>query len=195
MSCKMSYSAMKSTQACGDTLSPLTPKAHSPCMTTTGRAGPTSFRRTLSCSSMIDPKQNAVGPSLKCKLIKHAHGPLTKQPAINVINEESVCISEEVIFTIGDDKKAKHVCKHTMTNHTDDIGLKPSLEYKISPKKATESKHSLPVISVTCEDQPSEQNFICDKHSNVAISVEPPSPSRRAKSVPGVLLTGTTRYF
>ena len=198
MSFKMSYSAMKPIQACGDTLSPLTPKAQSPCMTTTGRARPSRlcFRRTLSCSSMMsDPKQNAGGPSSKCKLNKHAHGPLTKQPAINVISEESINMSEDVTFTIGHDKNVNHVCKHTMTNHTDNVGIKPPLEHKIPPKKTSEPKYSLPVISVTCEEQPSEQNTLCDKHSNVTISVEPPSPSRRAKSVPGVLLTGTCRYI
>ena len=194
----MSYSAMKPIQACGDTLSPLTPKAQSPCMTTTGRARPSRlcFRRTLSCSSMmIDPKQNTGGPSSKYKLNKNAHGSLTKQPAINVISEEPINTSEDVTFTFGDDTTDKHVCKHTITNHTDKVGSKPSLEYKMSPNKSPGSKYSLPVISVTCDDQPSEQNTTCDKHSNIGISVEPPSPSRRAKSVPGVLLTGTCWYF
>ena len=89
----------------------------------------------------------------------------------------------------------KLLCTVPKVNQTDHVASNESVKYKNSPKKSSESNYSLPVISVTCEDQIKEQSTICDKHSDVVISVEPPSPNRRAKSVPGVLLSGTCRYF
>ena len=89
----------------------------------------------------------------------------------------------------------KLLCTVPKVNKIDHVVSNESVKYKIPPKKSSESNYSLPVISVTCEGQVKEQSTICDKHSEVVISVEPPSPNRRAKSVPGVLLSGTYRYF
>ena len=186
----MSYSAVNSIQACGDTLSTLNPKPPSPSMTTTGRSRPNRlcFRRTLSCSAMSGSKLN-VGPSSRCK---NNQGVLSKQPAINVISEESCNLSEEVFSSNEEPNIDEKCCTASKKNNEVILDVKEPTTFQTSPKKSSESNYSLPVISVTCEDQPNVQNTIsCDNHPSIEISVEPPSPSRRTRSVPGALLADT----
>ena len=185
----MSYSAVNSIQACGDTLSTLTPKPPSPSMTTTGRSRPNRlcFRRTLSCSAM----------GAKANRCKNNQSVLSKQPAINVISEESSNISEDVFTGTNETNTSEKCCSTLKTLNEGRLEIKEPTMFQKSPKKSSESNYSLPVISVTCEDQPNEQKRLdYDKPPSIEISVEPPpSPSRRTKSVPGALLVepGGTR--
>ena len=186
----MSYSAVNSIQACGDTLSPLTPKPPSPSMTTTGRSRPNRlcFRRTLSCSAMGGSKLSA-GPSSRSK---NSCGVISKQPEINVISEESSNLTEDVFSSSYESNTNETSRAASKVSNERSIEVKEPTMFQRSPKKSSESNYSLPVISVTCEDQPNEQKTIsCDNPPSIQISVEPPSPSRRTKSVPGALFPDT----
>ena len=188
----MSYSAVNSIQTCSDTLSTMTPKPPSPTMTTTGRSRPNRlcFRRTLSCSAMAMGSKLNVGSSSRSK---NSHGILSKQPAINVISEETSTINDDGICN-----KVEKRCKASVATNEGSSVIKEPTRFQRSPKKSSESNYSLPVISITCEDQTSEQTVDCDNNPpSIEISVEPPSPSRRTKSVPGALLAGMrgTRFF
>ena len=172
----MSYSAVNSIQTCGDTLSTMAPKPPSP--TTTGRSRPNRlcFRRTLSCSAMGGSKLN-VGSSTRSK---NSHGVLSKQLAINVISEEAPNINDDA------NKLELNKVEKVAANEGRSVIKEPTI-FQRSPKKSSESNYSLPVISITCEDQ----TVVCDNNPpSIEISVEPPSPSRRTKSVPGALLAG-----
>ena len=110
----MSYSAVNPIQASDTSLSPLTSKPQSTCMTSTGRERPNRlcFRRALSCSSMTAPP-GSTSRSKHKKLSER--GPSRKQPSINVINEECVNITESVLEA-NDDKPLEYRGKEN-TNH------------------------------------------------------------------------------
>ena len=163
---------MKPIQAC-DKMSPLTPKR--------ARPNRLCFRRALSCSSMTQGNRTTN---------KNIHGSLSKHPAINVINEEASNVTEDVFVRAMDGKQSKQASDDIKTNNNDNSSLNQVSSLKNPPKTTIQSEFCLPVISVTCEDQTSEQNTSCDKPLNIALSVDPPSPSRRTKSVPGSLLVG-----
>ena len=175
----MSYSAVNPTQAY-DRLSPLTPKVQSPVITTTGRARPNRlcFRRTFSCSSLEDQEKKQRKSTAKVQI------PI-------VINEESTNLNQETEFN-KNTNKIKNICTAATTKHNDHISFEePDVGLTISPKKESKPKVSLPVISVTCEENTNEQQSTCDKSATISLSVEPPpSPSRRTKSVPGALAAG-----
>ena len=136
----MSYSAVNSIQACGDTLSTLTPKPPSPSMTTTGRSRPNRlcFRRTLSCSAM----------GAKANRCKNNQSVLSKQPAINVISEESSNISEDVFTSTNETNTNEKCCSTLKTLDAGRVEIKEPTMFQKSPKKSSESNYSLPVISV-----------------------------------------------
>ena len=178
----MSYSAVNPIQASDTSLSPLTSKPQSTCMTSTGRERPNRlcFRRALSCSSMTAPP----GSTSRSKLKKLSErGPSRKQPSINVINEECVNITDSVLEA-NDEKPLEYRGKEN-TNH---IPIVQSIEANIRPKETSKSNYSLPVISITCDDQHDEpKNTSCDKPATTVLAVEPQSP-RRTNSVPGALV-------
>ena len=194
----MSYSAINPTQAC-DQLSPLTPKSPSHNITTTGRARPNRlwFRRTFSCSSLVD-QHHKMGATSRGKTSKHMHGPSNKTTAKCqipiIINEEATNLDTETAFSTNS-SNSKNVCSVSTAKHNAHVCLKaPGCGHEGSPKKASDSKLSLPVINVTCEEIISEQPSTSDKSAHVAVSLEPPSPSR-SKSVPGALLAGICLFL